>query len=871
MSTFLFINQDKDVVPDGALVYDIDSGKAIAKDKITDSHKVMEMDEALYTGADGKKYDFVVSTNPRVDRVYHSDVLGYNPGGVRAYFDNQIKIVIKQDNSIKLADGRVRSESPNVLMTTRTTDEAKIAVEGFNTIVDEIVKRLPSKSKEDLNEFVKGLDTDVSFIRMLRDNTEWNRSLRTASELALFAKQTGVNLSKKVDWSPSGSTVGDTAGGPFLPGVSKKRTLADTFLVQSTQTGARRNVKLHGFGGDELPTVPAIQSMNKDFVQQVSQKTQAAYITKATAGLMKSLIENSKVALGKQLDSDLAGLTLKQKLIRLEDYINKGTVEGKKLDLERHKILARMDMKPPYLATLTRWKNNLADAFYKRGWKKTSDWLDSRQTDPVAAMKSYTFDAWLGMGAWDQYWVQGNQVFNIMPIAGVAGIKGVAAYGPVRFLVLNGNTKVLQSFANRIAPTLGLRPDQFVEMVTMLKQNGRLVTGLSITELGEESAYTGMFRGVREKGRFFFNEGELSARISAHNAAYMEFVKKFPEQSAMSQAGRRFIAHRSDVLTSAMTSASRNAYQHFPFTQFLTYTWNVSEQLALGSFGGSKKILTGAEKARLLGGHVLLYGLTGLPFAGMYLDKLYNKKQVDIDKETYSLMRYGMLDFLLSEAIGADTATSTRLAWGNGFSEFAYDVMDKPLLEALVGPSGQFASDGLGTVFKLIRDIKLGSPELIEQDLSLLIRSIKSGNLIHDTYTAMLYGDYISRNGKDLVDDDVSVHETIAIALGMPLQEYVERRSMMVTMASDTRYQKRVSDDIERMMVSIRYHYENEDYEAVDNLRKQIAIRVQSLPPMLREKVWRATSPKIHAEIDLMAITAVQRGYRNPFLNKDDD
>ncbi len=342
---------------------------------------------------------------------------------------------------------------------------------------------------------------------------------------------------------------------------------------------------------------------------------------------------------------------------RVSNIVSNAVEDPKKFSARPDKELF---LPKEFLKNVKDYKEPTREIRRSEGWTKALNWADRYSTDPIQVAQGYVFDMVLGAFAWDQFLVQSSQIFNTVALSPIHGTKSAALYGPARYLLMNGRPEVMAQWGRWLQPVTGLTPEQFTEALLMIKQDGRLITNLSVAELGEDIAWTGGFNKAREAGRVFFNEGELVARITAHMTAYMEWTAK-NAGPATSQEGRRWISLRQDKLTQAMTYASRSPFQNVPMTQFLSYTWRMTEQLFAGSLGG-KAVLSGAEKARLVGAHVLLFGAAGVPAAGWVADRVYYRYGVDVPEESWSLLRYGMLDVALGAMLGEGTAMSSRLA-----------------------------------------------------------------------------------------------------------------------------------------------------------------------------------------------------------------
>jgi len=116
--------------------------------------------------------------------------------------------------------------------------------------------------------------------------------------------------------------------------------------------------------------------------------------------------------------------------------------------------------------------------------------------------------------------------------------------------------------------------------------------GVDLGEAGFRAKKVGA--AIWEQGLKPFNFGESTAKTNAFVAAALEFKKKFPEQSLLSEAGRNAVVRRTETLTNNMSTTSRSALQSgvgkVP-TQWMNYFFRTMEQVFVG------RDLTGLERA----------------------------------------------------------------------------------------------------------------------------------------------------------------------------------------------------------------------------------------------------------------------------------
>jgi hypothetical protein len=328
-----------------------------------------------------------------------------------------------------------------------------------------------------------------------------------------------------------------------------------------------------------------------------------------------------------------------------------------------------------------------------------------------------------------------------------------------------------------------------------------------------------------------------------------------------------------------MTGASSSPWQRMPFAQFLTYSWRVSEQIASGWIGGGKKILSNAEKRRLALTHAGIFGVAGIPAGGAIYDYFYHKYGMEIPEEWYTLIRYGVLDATLSPLLGTDTAMSNRLAWGTGITDTIRNLASANFMEALTGPVGSVGSDLITNLTNLYASVKMGSSEMVLADLNNLARQVKSYDMAHNVYWATVLGNYYSRSGAGIVDDDVDAHERMALALNIPLQDYVERNTLDRLAYMDSQEEKKTARRIEQMYTNALAYYEqaeiyrlNGEMEAAQsemqsghNIRDMVQVMLDSIrmyDPMQANRIENNMPRSFEAMTDETIYRSIQRGYQ---------
>lgn len=748
----------------GRQVWDADAGKYVDAGSLPADRVVYRLVTPTEFG--GKLHDLVASATPKTRALKHTDVMGYNAGGSRLYASNRTNFIVKQETEYALADGVVRKGNPRALMVAKTEKEALKAQTEINSIVKTLHGIADPKAftkAEDYLNVIKTKYKDASLNDLIARNSGWNTDVHSVETLVEFAAENKLDLRKTVQF------VGDNQ-----PLVSGDDVIGDiTFKDVATAPGLlkfgdfRRDNVLMGYGGQKVPTIAPFESISRSLMSSVARQTNMAYETRSINRLFRTAIEKNLVP--RENIAQVRNMSLRQKARNL--IIDTSTDAGKKLELERKKILTRLEKQRVLDNAYHKAKDSLANILWDKGWKKTAEKIDSLSADPVAGTRGIVFDAYLGLGAVDQFYVQASQVINIVAMSEkTLGLQAAAVAPYFRLTFLNGHPGPTTAMGRLMSKVIGTTPEQFVAMMDTFKASGRGAVQASVADLGEDSGGKLLFNKVREVGRIPYNEGETLARITAHISSSLEYLKKYGANADLtSQHATRWVMNKSDQLTNAMTSTSRHPIEQLPMLQFMSYSLRMGEYL-LGGLLGGKSVLTPAKRAKLFTFQLGFFGASALPFVGAYLDWYNFKYGTDLKPDDYYTLRHGAIDSFIRYTTGVETELGRRLAWGEGVFNTIQDLQTNSPVQVALGPAFSLGQTVLDSTSKMLWNMKVGGTDLLAEDTMDVFRSIKSVNLAYNGYMALRYDMYRSRRG-DVISDDVTTGEAVAIALGLPVAE----------------------------------------------------------------------------------------------------
>lgn len=758
----------------GRQVWDIDSRSYQPIDTLNPDRKVYKLVEPMEF--DGKLHDLVASATPKTRALRHTDVMGYNAGGSRLYESNYNNIFIKQDTEYDLADGVKRQGMPRTIMAVKTQKEAVKAVGEINEVINALHKIVDPKAFTKADDYLSVIQTkykDANLNELIARNSGWNTDVHGVKELVEWAAENSFDLRKTVAY------VGDGQPLKFADDMIGDITFKDVAIAPGPlkMGDFRRDSVLMGYGGQKLPTIAPFESISRSVMSSVARQTEVAYETRAIMRLYRTAVEGILQPGGKRTVlvtniEEIRNMSLRQKARNMK--IDTTSSFGRKLELERKKILSRLEKQRYFDSQYHKARESLANMLWDKGWKKASEKLDALSADPVAGTRGIVFDAYLGLGAIDQFYVQGSQVINIVAMADkTIGVQAAALYPYFRKTLMNGHKAPTEAMARMSSGLLGVTPEQFIAMIDTFKRSGKGYVNASVADLGEDSAGKVFARKAREKLRIAYTEGELAARITAHIAASMEYIKKFgPAADLNSQHATRWVTHQSDVLTNGMTSTSRHPIEQLPMMQFMSYSMRMAEWYMSGLLGG-KGVLDGKKKLKLFTFQLGMYGSAAIPGGGYLLDKYNREYGVELNEADFYQLRHGLIDNLIRYATGVETELGRRLAWGEGLFDTIGNLQEKSLPATLLGPVGTLGTTVLDSVNKLVFNLRVGGTSMIAEDALDVFRSIKSVNMAANAWTAFRWDIIRSRKG-DLLAKDLPTGEAIAIALGVPLHKVNE-------------------------------------------------------------------------------------------------
>lgn len=275
----------------------------------------------------------------------------------------------------------------------------------------------------------------------------------------------------------------------------------------------------------------------------------------------------------------------------------------------------------------------LIDEFYKRGtpewFQAVPLWALSKVTN-ASALRSFAFNAKLGLFSIPQFFVQAQTFTNIWAISPRSAAGGSLATMLHTWSRINRHPEVLDAM-DKMATKLSFfgnewKPGWFKEANSEFARTGFEHVGgehiLSDDQM-QHKFIKNQWGNFLDAGQVFFKEGERSTRIGAYYTSFLEWRTANPTK-VLTDTVRGEILNKADLLTNNMSRASASSLNSSLLslpTQFLSYQIRLAE-LFLGKRLGGTTAERAMARGRLLGFYAAMYGapsaigVTGYPDGG---------------------------------------------------------------------------------------------------------------------------------------------------------------------------------------------------------------------------------------------------------------
>ena len=409
----------------------------------------------------------------------------------------------------------------------------------------------------------------------------------------------------------------------------------------------------------------------------------------------------------------------------------------------------------------------------------------SIKEDPIGRVRGLVFNIKLGLFSLPAMLIQAVHAPMIAAMSPVHGTKALMTYPIVRMAIASQDPAVIKEFAKK-SEKLGMKGFGDMNKFFMeFRHHGFDNFGSNMVYENAargDNLVRGSFEKVSDKGRIFFEEGELVPRITAYSTSVREWVANAGNINPKgldidSKDARKYIVQRTNTLTLGMTRADLQQGLKSGFlglvTQFQSYPLRALDAMLFPSKGLSK-----TERSRLVAAYLVMYGSAGIPMAGYLSDFMVEqfglaKSDADVLNKT---LYNGVIDGLVMAATGEDTNFAARGGLGSWANQIIESFTDDrtTVLEVLLGPAGSTGSGALDTVIDYAQAYNAGfNPDPSRLNSSVLrdlAKQISSYNTAERAYFAWTTGKIYDSRGNQFID--ITKTGTLLQLMGVPPQAY---------------------------------------------------------------------------------------------------
>lgn len=705
-----------------------------------------------------------------------TDVLNYLPG---ARTSNASPFFIKSAQVVEDSSGKIYRLQDVTLASASSVKQAK---QGAKNMAD--LANFMKASKEDLGKL-----TDEDILRFGLEDF----GISTVKQADEWMKASGLyQRSVRIQGIGNREVVDiDEAMERLYPG---RTATVDDFAFSSPHSQVlygKRTEGIQHISGEASTMLDPMASLAESIDKAISYSTSAAFRERS----LQFMKEQMSKYLDTRSSNPYALLTA-----NVKSSVQKNNPRIANAVEAHQKFLANMLGQPSRFETT--WGQlversmqtifDTKDKFFNKGGltsKTEKELLEKRQhkieffgKDPITKVRALTFHTSLGLGSIPSFIMQAINVVNIAAIAPKYGSRA-ALQAPVMRMALFARDKGATDIIAKHWKKLGFSSaDEFKSYIDEFKNLGfdhighthALIAGLNGAQVN-----TGMLARYADKGRWFFDQGELLNRLTAYGTARRKWDELISKgRAANSAEGRAWIGEETHRLTLGMSGADlqiglRNNLVSIP-TQFMSFPLRFLNAIIPEIVGGSKSF-TKAEKNRLILMNITMFGGAGVPLVDVVAD--YLAKSYEMDPIVAKQITNGLIDNIIYTF--SDGEVNTNFSGRAGNAEFLNQLMDaasgdKSFLELLGGASGsKFTGfhSSLDEFYRLTRAmVNPDMSQITDAVIDLFVQNISSLKNINKSYLAYTEGLLYSKNGAKLAH--ISKPGAIAMALGLPPQAY---------------------------------------------------------------------------------------------------
>ncbi len=719
------------------------------------------------------------------------DVMPYNFGGPRANADLRWFVSAVIEAGVKTVNGPKNAAlGIRTLLGAFSKSQADLAVKQINNITEKTKNLMDAAGVDDISKLQLGKTDSDALDDIIRANRDWNPNISTLSDLKLIASKHGFTFREKfaVKARDEKLRLEEVGENPALLGSS----MGD---YDSIKINMRRgdNPPME-FGGREASNINPISAIADQFNSEAFGYAHRASTQNAMVGWVKLAEANPSIV---DIPTNIPKNDFLQKLLKAEV-----TKTGKFNDLaaqlrEQQAVIKRRLNQPTMTSAM--WESftrGATEAVFDATGKKSILGWKMEGSDPASQLLKVGFYSKFGFFNIDQLILQGFHSVVVVAASPRAGTRGIFLAPALSLLTHPSLTKQAKELAkqrlldNKFGKTI-IDKDDLDELLDYIETSGRANIDNQVAELQTPDKFgvaTNLVpkaaqtaSSLLDKSTIFFKGGELFSRMTAITTAFLEHKATKPNIPVNSTKGRSMITKREQDLSYRMTSASRSYFQSGAMrvpTQWLTYMFRSMSAVTVG------REFTPAEKARMFFVLGPMLGMTGVGAkntAGYLTEKMGFDPKDPMTEKIHNTIKYGLVDRLLSELIGEETAYAKRVAPADQMFETFKRLFSEDFMTVIGGPSAEISRDMLGLATTGIGNMFAGRTSLVREDLNSVLRNVSSYDKMYKAWELIDKGEYRGRTRKQVSSDVEPISGAAAIIFGAtpaPVQNYYDYKEM---------------------------------------------------------------------------------------------
>ena len=763
-------------VPDNELVLDLKAkggkGGSFRPNELKSDQPIFKIPDTFA--------DHLYVTNVDSVRVLERiDVMPYNAGGPRT--NEGLRWFIGAVKEQTLLSGNKISTGFRTLLGSFGQEQAELAAKQLNNITTKVRSLMNDMAVDDIQKLNLSKQQYDELGDVIRANNDWNKHITDLEDLKALALKHNFRFTEEFRVKARDQKVRLEEAGedPSITGASFGE-------VVGTRLNMRRgDAPLMEFGGKKATNASPISTIADQFASEAFGYANRTASQSAMVGWVK-LAEKTE------------GIVTFPKGLAKNDYYTK-FMEAKVINTGKYNDLAaqlreQQDVIKRRMNQST-WFSDRWDSFTSSATEfvfgKTGKKIDFTRADPASRLLQVGFYSKFGFFNPDQFVLQGIHSLTIAAISPKQGLKALGLVSPMMVLANAPDSASRRLAVQRLSKFSGIEEKELNTLLQYMDESGRNFINNEVIELqgpntfGTASTLTG--KAQEKVGSFldystmFFREGERVSRLTGVITAFLEHRARRPNVDPLSPDGKLWITNREQDLTFRMTTQSRNLAQSGPMrvpTQWLSFSIRAMENIVVG------RNFTAGERVRMFMVMGPMFGLTGLG-AGKLANYFTEQMGYDPSSEDavifHNRIKYGLIDALLSNALGTETAYATRVAPIDQFFDTHKKLTEESFITALLGPSGEISRDMLAVASTAVTSLTQGRTEMVREDLTQLVRNLSTVDKGIKIRELIESGSYRSRTRKDIVSnlDPMSAAAVLFGATPAPVQNYYDYTEMV--------------------------------------------------------------------------------------------